>query len=256
MHDQRIDTRPIAYATGDWQAEGYLSTPADASRPRPCVLVAHDWSGLNVHAQATADRLAGLGYVALAVDVYGRDKRGDPEGDNAHLMAPLMADRGLLRDRLLAGLSAAQGLDAVDAARIAIVGYCFGGLCALDLARASPPGLRCAISIHGSAAPPPGEVPRPIKPRLLILHGWEDPLVPTSDLVADLRTLSEAGATWELHAYAHAVHAFTFKGANFPERGIVHHPLADRRSWTAATGFLAECLLEGDEQTASLEQPS
>ena len=244
MQNSRLHTQPFDYADGNWRAEGYLSWASDSARPAPCVLIAHDWSGLNQHTRAAADRFARLGYVGLAIDVYGQGHRGDPEGDNAHLMDPLMADRPLLRTRLLKALSAAQALDPVDPDRIAIAGYCFGGLCALDLARASPPGLRCAISFHGSLAPPPYAVSAPIRPRLLLLHGWADPMVPPADVVTGLDALSDAGATWELHAYGHALHAFTFKGANFPERGIAHNPLADRRSWTAASQFLHECLVD------------
>ncbi|TKB76159.1 MAG: dienelactone hydrolase family protein [Nitrospira sp.] len=161
-------------------------------------------------------------------------------------MDPLLADRALLRERLLQALSAAQALEEVDPTRVAIVGYCFGGLCALDLARVSPPGLRCAISFHGLLSPPPYEVSTPIQTKLLLLHGWEDPMVPPAEVVAGLKEFSDVGATWELHAYGHAMHAFTFKGANFPERGIAHNPVADRRSWSAASIFLRECLVDGD----------
>lgn len=223
-----------------------MSSASDIVRPAPCVLIAHDWSGLNHHTKATADRFAELGYIGLAIDLYGKDHRGDPEGDNAHLMDPLLADRARLRERLLISLSAAQALADVDPTRVAIVGYCFGGLCALDLARASPPGLRCAISFHGLLSPPPYQVSRPIRTRLLLLHGWEDPMVPPAHVVAGLKDFSDAGATWEFHAYSHAMHAFTFRGANSPDRGIAHNRTADRRSWRAATLFLRECLVDRD----------
>ena len=246
MRDRQLHTRSFEYADGSWRAEGYISSASNVARPAPCVLIAHDWSGLNQHTKASADRFAELGYIGLAIDVYGKGNRGDPEGDNAHLMDPLLADRTLLRSRLLKALSAAQALEEVDPTRMAIAGYCFGGLCALDLARVSPAGLRCAISFHGALSPPPYEISRPIRTRLLLLHGWEDPMVPPADVVVALRDLSDAGATWELHAYGHAMHAFTFEGANFPERGIVHNPLADRRSWSAASMFLKECLGDTD----------
>lgn len=246
MQDSGLNTRSFEYADGDWSAEGYVSMAKNLGAPAPCVLIAPDWSGVNENTQATADRLAELGYVAIALDVYGKGQRGDPKGDNSHLMTPLLEDRGLLRERLLAGLAAAQELEEVDQARVAIIGYCFGGLCALDLARNSPDGLRGAISFHGLLSPPPYEVAGPVQPRLLLLHGWDDPMVPPADVVTGLKEFTDAGATWEFHAYGHAMHAFTFKGANFPERGIVHNPLADRRSWSAASLFLQECLGEGD----------
>lgn len=246
MTDSRIRRRTLTYADGDWEAEGSVSRAADASRPRPGILVAHDWSGVNEHTLAAADRFAALGYVGIAVDVYGRGRRGDLLGDNSHLMAPLLEDRSLLRRRLLAAVAAARDLDGVDADRLAAVGPCFGGLCALDIARNSPAGLRCAISFHGLLTAPDYPLPQPIAPRLLILHGWADPMAPPADVVTELGALSDAGATWEMHAYAHALHAFTFAGANRPDLGIAHHPLADRRSWQAATAFLEDCLNERD----------
>lgn len=237
-----IDPIPqdFEYTDGDWTAQGYLSIPRDLTDPAPCVLVGHDWSGINIHTKRTVDQLAARGYVGFAVDVYGKGHRGDVVGDNSTLMAPLMADRRLLRRRLLAGLQAAQALDVVDADRVAMLGYCFGGLCALDLARASPAGLLGAISTHGVLTAPDWTVETPIRPRLLILHGWADPMAPPRDMIAGLAALTDQNATWEMHAYGHAMHAFTFDGANFPERGIVHQPLAHRRSWHATLEFLTE----------------
>lgn len=227
-------------------AEAYLSVSESLTGPRPCVLVAHDWSGLNANTRVTTDRLASLGYVGLAVDVYGKGRRGNPVGDNGALMSPLLQDRSLLLRRLQAGIQAARALDIVDARRIAILGFCFGGLCALDLARASPEGLVAAICTHGLLTPPDWTVGVPIRPRLLILHGWADPMAPPKDVIAGLNALSEEGATWEMHAYSHALHAFTFEGANFPERGIAHEPLAHRRSWDATLNFLKEVFDSGD----------
>jgi dienelactone hydrolase len=240
MNDTPLTKQTFEYRDENWVAEGYVSVPRDIQSPRPCVLVGHDWSGLNDHTKATTDALAALGYVGVAVDVYGKGRRGDTLGDNGALMNPLIEDRALLLRRLRASLRAAQALDSVDAARVAIVGYCFGGLCALDLARSSPDGLVGGISTHGLLMPPSWTVAAPIRPRLLVLHGWADPMAPPDHVVAGLDALSDQGAAWELHAYGHAMHAFTFAGANFPERGIAHHPVADRRSWQATVGFLAE----------------
>ncbi|MCY1217562.1 Dienelactone hydrolase family protein [compost metagenome] len=157
-------------------------------------------------------------------------------------MNPLLSDRALLRQRLLAGLEAAKALSGVDASRMAVVGYCFGGLCALDLARAAPPDLLAAISVHGVLQPPLIGEQAPITASVLLLHGWEDPVAPPKDVLCIAKELTEAGADWQLHAYGHARHAFTFEGANFPERGIVYDAAADRRSWAAMRAFLAERL--------------
>jgi dienelactone hydrolase len=242
------------YGDDSWRAEGYVARPDDLTGPSPCVLVAHDWSGINQYIRSITERFAELGYVTVAIDAYGKGKRGDVQGDNSHLMNPLMENRDVLRERLLRGFEAARAMGPVDASRIGVVGYCFGGLCALDLARVSPPGLRCAVSFHGGLTQPTHAIASPVEPKLLILHGWEDPMAPPGELKAALDSFSSAGANWETHIYSHTLHAFTFKEANSPERGIVYNPRADRRSWDAATTFLHECLIPGGDAEPGEQQ--
>lgn len=230
----------IDYTDSGTIFEGVVVAPAESSAPLPCIVLAHDWSGLTAPTMRLAERYAGLGYVCVALDAYGKGVRGDPLGDNARLMDPLMRDRPLLRRRLLAGFAAASAFPGVDPARMAAVGYCFGGLCALDLARAAPANLRAAVSFHGALQPPDGLAPCRIDARVLLLHGWEDPVAPAADVLAIARELTEAGADWQLHAYGHAQHAFTFEAAAFPERGIVYDGRADERSWAAMRAHLAE----------------
>ena len=237
-----LHTRTIDYADGGTLFEGYAVAPPGGAGRRPCVVLAHDWSGLNDVIKRRAERFAALGYISFALDAYGKGVRGDPVGDNAHLMDPLLEDRALLRRRLLAGVGAAGRLPGVDGTRMAVVGYCFGGLCALDLARANAAGLKAAISVHGGLRPPDLGVQRPITASVLLLHGWEDPVAPPADVLAIARELTQAGADWQLHAYGHAQHAFTFEGANFPERGIVYDRRADQRSWGAMRRHLADTL--------------
>jgi dienelactone hydrolase len=155
-------------------------------------------------------------------------------------MAPLLADRALLRRRLLAALAAASAHKLADTTRVAAIGYCFGGLCVLDLARANAPGLKGSVSFHGIFAPPGIGTQPPIKAKVLILHGWDDPYAQPNDVLAVARELTEAGADWQINAYGHAKHAFTVAGANAPERGIVYQANADRRSWAAMEFFLRE----------------
>jgi dienelactone hydrolase len=237
-----LNTKFLDYIDGDSKFEAYVAFQENLPDAAPCVLVAHDWSGLNQPIRDVTDRVAGLGYVGFALDLYGKGVRGSPTADNSALMNPLMADRSLLRRRLLAGLSAAQDQQQVNRDRIAVVGYCFGGLCALDLARASPPGLKCATSFHGALMPPDiGQQPQ-IKTSILILHGWEDPIAPPAEVHAIANELTTAGADWQIHLYGHAKHAFTFKGANIPERGILYDAAADRRSWQSMETFLNQAL--------------
>lgn len=234
-----VRTQDIIYQGADGVFEGYAAIPPGVAAPRPCVVLTHDWSGLNEPIKHLAERYAALGYICFAIDVYGKGVRGDPLGDNARLMQPLMDDRALLRERLLAGLRAASEIPGVDPARMAAVGYCFGGLCALDLARAAPANLLAAVSFHGALQPPQASVTGRISASILLLHGWDDPIAPPAEVQAIASELTQAGADWQLHAYGHAQHAFTFEGARFPERGIVYDERADTRSWAAMRAHLA-----------------
>lgn len=230
----------IEYADGQDLLEGWLVTPTRLVGPRPGLLLAPAWSGLTDGMKQVARRLAGLGYPCFLLDVYGKGVQGVEDGDNSHLMAPLLADRGLLRRRLLAGLTAAADQPAIEAGRLAAVGYCFGGLCALDLARAVPAGLRAAVSFHGLLTPPGLGPQPPIEASVLILHGWDDPMAPPADVLAVAQEMTAAGADWQLHAYGHALHAFTFEDVDLPERGLAYDAAADRRSWATLGGFLGE----------------
>lgn len=234
-----IKTAYVDYSDGDTTFEAYVAHPA-AGGKHSCVLIAHDWSGLNQGTRTRAEQVAALGYTAFALDTYGKEVRGDEQGDNTALMGPLFADRALLRKRLLAGLEAAKTHPAVDTNKIGAMGYCFGGLCVLDLARAAAPGLKGVVSFHGIFQPPALGTQEKISAKVLILHGWDDPMAKPDSVVGVAKELTDAGADWQIHAYGHAMHAFTFAGANFPERGIRYEANADRRSWAAMRGFFEE----------------
>jgi dienelactone hydrolase len=210
--------------------EHYVAKGAGSGR-RPCVLVLHQWAGVSDIERQTADRMAEKGWVGFAVDVYGKGVRGDLTADNSALMGPFLQDRALLRDRLLGALEAARNHPSVDPDRIAVVGYCFGGLAALDMARAGAPVLG-VVSIHGIFAPPNLGPQAPITAKVLVLHGWNDDLAPPDAFVGMANEMTEAGADWHAVAYGHAQHAFT-GGPNYNEP-------AARRSQAATLTFLDE----------------
>lgn len=241
----RIQSEYLDYFEGETVCQAYVAHDAAIRSKRACVLVAHAWDGQNEPIRAKAEELAQLGYVAFALDVYGKGVRGGVMEDNSRLMGPFMKDRGLLRRRLEAGLAAARRHPLVDPERIAAMGYCFGGLCALDLARSVAPGLKGVVSFHGVLKPPELGPQAPIQAKVLILHGWDDPMAPPADVQAITRELTEAKADWQLHAYGHAMHAFTFPGANLPEAGLQYNEAAARRSWSAMRAFLEEVLGSG-----------
>ena len=154
MQQQHVD-----YGHAGQALQGFLARP-DGDDRRPGILIAHAWGGRDEFVLDKARTLAGLGYAAFALDVYGKGVLGSGPEQNSQLMAPLLADRALLRDRLTAGLDCLRAQPGVDTGRIAIMGYCFGGLCALDLAR-SGADIRGAVSLHGLFVPP-GLEPHPI----------------------------------------------------------------------------------------------
>jgi dienelactone hydrolase len=231
----------FTYNDGDTVCEGYVAMPAGAG-PHPCVLIAHNWAGQSWADNEAADRLAAAGYVGIAIDVYGKGVRGVLMGDNSDLMNPWMADRAALLRRLQAAITAAAAHPMVDETRMGFMGYCFGGLCALDVARSGDARIKAAISFHGVYAPPNIGPQGAIVASVLVLHGWEDPLCPPDATVALARELTGAGADWQIHAYGHAYHAFTARMAANKEGGVHYDAKADARSWQALLNHLEACL--------------
>jgi dienelactone hydrolase len=230
----------IEYRDGETICEGFFCYDESQPAPRPTVLINHSGVGRNDFFDRKARRLAWSGYACLVLDNYGKGKRGGAPELNAALMAPFMSDRALLRRRLLAGLAAARALPIVDAKRIAVIGFCFGGLCALDFARANA-DVRGVVSIHGLLKPSGLTEPK-ITARVLMLHGYDDPLAPPDDVLAVAKEFTAAGADWQLHAYGHTAHAFTNPSANDRAGGLQYDEAADRRSWHALEEFLGEVL--------------
>jgi dienelactone hydrolase len=218
--------------------EGYVAWDDEATRPAPAVMVAHAWGGQGELEQAKARALAELGYIGFALDMYGKGVRGSSREENARLIQPFLDDRPLLMRRVGAALAAVKVLPEVDRERVAAIGFCFGGLCVLDLAR-SGADLAGVVSFHGLLNPPPESGQR-IRARVLVLHGHDDPMVPVEQVVALERELTEAGADWQVHAYGNTVHAFTNPQANDPDFGTVYDARADRRSWQSMRAFLEE----------------
>lgn len=234
-------TARVDYRDGELVCEGYSAQLAGEAK-RSAVLVFPAWAGLGEVERARTEELARLGHVGFAVDLYGKGVRGDVLGDNSALMGPLVNDRALLARRMLAAVDALKRLPGVDPERIGAIGYCFGGLCALDLARNAVAGLRAVVSFHGLLGAPPTPPKKQITAEVLVLHGYDDPMAPPEHILALGKELTAAGATWELVAYGGTQHAFTFEGAQAPEKGLRYSARAARRAWRTGTEFLAEAL--------------
>lgn len=235
-----MHTETLEYKDGDTLLEGYVAWDDTLTGPRPAVLVVHDWTGRRDFATGKAEEMARLGYVAFAVDMYGKGvfgADGDVEGNSA-LMNPLAGDRAALRARMQAALDAVRGLEMVDSSKVGAMGYCFGGMCVLELARAGA-DVGGVISIHGIFSP--GDVPNEkMSAKVLCLHGQDDPMVPPEQVLDFENEMTEAGADWQVHAYGGTMHAFTNPAANDPGFGTVYSPVADRRATQAISNFFEE----------------
>lgn len=222
----------------DVVCEAFVAAPDNDKRP--AVLIAHTWAGQIDFERQIARDIAELGYVGIAIDVYGKGVRGEPAGDNSHLMGPFLEDRALLKSRLLAALELAKTLENVDNSKIAIIGFCFGGLCALDLARTGTDAIKTAVSFHGLFMPPNIGEQTKIKAKVLILHGYDDPLAAPDAMVGVADEMTKAGADWQVLAFGNTSHAFTNPLANKPEAGMVYSESTANRAFAAMQTHLAE----------------
>jgi dienelactone hydrolase len=234
-----IVTNTVCYLDGDTVLEAFFAFDDAVLGRRPAVLIHHTWSGRDEFVAEKARQLAALGYLGFAVDMYGKGVLGTSPEENAQLMQPFMDDRNRLQTRVKAAFSAVRLLPWVDDTRIAAIGFCFGGLCALDLARAGV-AIKGSVSFHGLLNAPETGGGMAIKAKVLALHGHDDPMGTPEQVMAFEQEMTEAGVDWQVHSYGQTMHAFTNPLANQPAFGMLYQPVADRRSWQAMQSFLTE----------------
>jgi dienelactone hydrolase len=232
-----IETESVAYVDGEVRLTGWLAHDPDRSDRRPGIVVFHGGAGLDEHARDRTRRLAKLGYVAVAADLYGDEVRGTRDRI-LRTINEFVDDPLQLRRRARAALDWLSSHPLVDG-RSAAVGYCLGGMAALELAR-SGADLAAAASIHGSLHTKRPAEPQSIKARILVCHGALDPHVPTAQLTAFADEMTAAGADWQLNVYGGAMHGFTHEPAGPPQPGVAYHGVADARSSTALAWWLDE----------------
>jgi dienelactone hydrolase len=229
---------PFDYRDGDTPLRGYLAREDVQANRRPAVLVVHEAFGLDGHVKERSQRLAEIGYVALAADMYDQMPR-----DRAHameLMKSLRSDPAKVRQRARAALDALASHPSVDSSRMAAIGYCFGGYVALELARDGV-RLRGVVSFHGSLKTDRPAEPGTIKAKVLVCHGANDPFIPPADVVAFEDEMRRAGTDWQVISYGNAVHGFTNRQADARGiKGVGYSESADRRSWAAMRSFFEE----------------
>lgn len=236
----QIRAHAISYEVDGQVFEGQLVYDPNVEDPRPALLMAPNWFGITDSAIDTARQVAEERRVVLVVDLYGAGVRPADANEAGAAMAPLKADRQLLRRRMFAALQALREQHAVniDPARQAAFGFCFGGTCALELARAGA-DLKAFVSFHGALdTPDPADAKR-IKGAVLVLDGAADPLVPREQLPAFAAEMSAAGVDWQLLSYGGAVHSFTDPEAKRP--GVAeYNPRVARRAFAAMDALLDE----------------
>lgn len=227
------------YHHNEHELHGYIAYIEKDDQPKPAVLIAHDWSGQNEFFQQKAHVFAELGYVGFAIDMFGLGQTAKTNDEKQALIHPLVNDRLLLRTRIQAAYDAVSALPEVNPKKIAIVGYCFGGLCALDLAR-SGAELKGAISVHGLLNPPPELPKQTITAKILALHGYDDPMVPPDQLRAFCQEMTAEKVDWQVHAFGLTQHAFTNPHAHDTKLGLLFSATAACRSNQLMDSFLEE----------------
>lgn len=235
-----IVTRTVEYRQGDTVLEGFLAYDSAGPAKKPGVLVFHQWMGVTDHERTRARRLAELGYVAFAADVYGKGVRPADQKAAAAEMGKYRADRPLLRARAQAALATLRQQPNVIPEKIASIGFCFGGGAALELARSGADVLG-TVSFHGSLDTPTPQDAKNVRGKVLALHGADDPNVPRKVVLAFEDEMKAAGVDWEVDLYSHTVHSFTqVEAGNDPSKGSAYNAESDRRSWARMKDFLEE----------------
>jgi dienelactone hydrolase len=224
--------------------QGYWAVDDAKSGKRPGILVAHEWSGLGDYVKKRCDMLAEMGYVAFAADIFGKGNRAKSYPECEQISKPYYEDRQLTRGRAVAALDCLKNHPLVDAAKIAAIGYCFGGIVVLELAR-SGADVKGSVAFHGQLSTPNPADAKNIKGKVLILHGAIDPVVPPAEVAAFEKEMEDAKVDWQLVAYGGAMHTFTnwnLPATPPPGMPAAYNEKADKRSWQAMKNFFAETI--------------
>jgi dienelactone hydrolase len=223
----------LNYPDGATACQGWLVADGAQAPKRPGVVLFPDARGMGQGAKDCARRLSGEGYVVLVADLYGDGMFAAELPEAQRLMNDLRADVDRWRQRARAALAALQQQASVDRAKLATIGYCFGGSTALELAR-SGASLAAVVSFHGGLASPRPQDAANIKARVLVCHGAADPLVPPEQVSAFVAQMCQSPVDWQLHSYSGVVHGFTNPEAdNAGTPALAYNEAADRHSWQA-----------------------
>ena len=241
-----VQQQIIEYKDGDTDLAGVLVFNAAAKAPAkvPGIVVVSDWMGVGPFAIERAAKLVELGYIAFVADIYGKGVHPANAQEASAQAGKYKQDRKLLRSRVNAALAVLRSQPGCAAGHIAAIGYCFGGMAVLELARSGAP-VAGVVSFHGGLVSPTPADAKQIRGKVLVLHGADDPNVPPAEVAAFQDEMRSAGVNWQFTAYGGAVHSFTNpKAGNDNSKGVAYNAQADQRSWQAMTSFLHELFLQ------------
>jgi dienelactone hydrolase len=234
----KIKTQKVEYKSGDLTFEGFMAYDTTYKGKLPGVMVVHNWMGVSAETESKVIELAKLGYIAFAGDIYGKGVRPSNSKEAGELATKYKSDLKLLRERANLAITELRKMSNIDSKKIFVLGYCFGGTTAIEVAR-SGADILGAVSFHGGLTPSSED--KNIKGKVLVLHGAIDPYVPQKDIDGFLKGMNEAKVDYQMVAYANAVHSFTEKAAGEDNsKGAAYNELADKRSWVAMKEFLRE----------------
>jgi dienelactone hydrolase len=228
-----VKTKAVDYSYDGVNLKGHLAWDDSAPGKRPAVLVVHEWWGLNDYAKKRAEKLAALGYVALACDMYGEGKVARHPEEAGQMAGEVRKNVKTWQGRAQAALRVLQDHELVESRKIAAIGYCFGGSTALELAYTGA-DLAAVVTFHGALPVPEPDQAKAIKAKLLICHGALDSFIPESTIQKVRDALEEAKVDYEMNYYGGAVHSFTVAEADkVGMKGIAYNAAADHRSWNS-----------------------
>jgi dienelactone hydrolase len=235
-----IKTEVVEYKQGKTVLEGFVAYDAAVKGKRPVILIVHEWTGLGEYAKNRAKQLAEKGYVAFAMDIYGKGVRPSSPDEAGKEAGKYKENRKLMRERAKAGLDFIKTRPYADVSKVVAMGYCFGGTVALEMGRAGFP-LVGITTFHGGLSTPTPQDAKNIKGKVLVLHGAIDPYVKQEEVLGFEKEMNEANVDYQLVSYSGTVHAFTNPEAGSDiKKGQAYNAVSDKRSMQAFLNFLQE----------------
>ena len=237
-----VQSKKMTYKHGDVDCHGFLAWDDSIDGARPGVLVVHEWWGLNDYARSRAEQLAKLGYIALAADMYGEGKTAAHPQEAGQMAGKVRANVADWRKRATAALDVLKSHPQCDKTRLAVIGYCFGGSTALQLAF-SGADIKAAVSFHGSLPTPTDAEVKQIKARILVCHGADDSFIPDASIKAFRDALDKGDAKYDFISYRGAKHSFTVPDADKHNNpGMKYDKAADEGSWKEMQALFRQTL--------------